>query len=66
MKKILFIIAWLFINLSQTFAWVLWTWNNTNTKTKVDPTKTNQTEKSMLEWTWFDNYNMSIFYICNS
>ncbi len=54
MKKILFIIAWLFINLSQTFAWVLWTWNNTNTKTKVDPTKTTQTEKSMLEWTWFD------------
>jgi len=51
MRKLIFIIAWLFVNLSQTFAWVLWTNNNSNIK---NPTKNEEKSWNSLDWTWFD------------
>ncbi|MDD3793341.1 MAG: type IV secretory system conjugative DNA transfer family protein [Candidatus Gracilibacteria bacterium] len=51
MKKIVFIIAGLFINLSQTFAGVLGTNNNSNIK---NPIKNEESSKAALEGTWFD------------
>jgi len=51
MKKLIFIIAWLFIDLSQTFAWVLSTNNSSNTKTL---TKTEEKTWSFTDGTWFD------------
>lgn len=52
MKKIFFIIIWIFLEINQSFARVLNTWNQDN------PKQNNQSEKNessqIFEWTWFD------------